>query len=143
MDDRRWILCGALLGAVGVASGAFGAHGLPSYLQHLGYEGVNLSHRVENYQTAVRYQMLHVTALILVGVLAGRGRSCTLQVAGGSFLAGVLIFSGLLYSLTFLGPSWKFLGSLVPIGGLLLIGGWLAFAASFCCKPSEGKSAFS
>ena len=49
---------------------------------------------------------------------------------GWAFLLGVVIFSGLLYVLTFSGPDWKWLGMVVPIGGVSLIVGWLALAAA-------------
>jgi uncharacterized membrane protein YgdD (TMEM256/DUF423 family) len=116
------------LGALGVALGAYGAHGLEKQLAAWGYVGEDLAKRLANHETAVRYQMWHALAIVLVGVaLAGRP-SPWWQAAAAAFLIGVLIFSGLLYALVACGPSWRWLGAIVPIGGLSLIAGWLLLA---------------
>jgi uncharacterized membrane protein YgdD (TMEM256/DUF423 family) len=114
MTPNRWIAIGALLGAAGVALGAFGAHGL---------EGL------ANHETAVRYQMWHALAIVVVGIVLGIRPSPWWNAAGWAFLAGVVIFSGLLYVLVLAGPSWRWLGAIVPIGGLSLIAGWILLAA--------------
>jgi uncharacterized membrane protein YgdD (TMEM256/DUF423 family) len=64
MNGRTWLAAGGILGALGVTLGAFGAHGLDDYLTDTG--------QAANYETAVRYQMYHALALVLVGVLAER-----------------------------------------------------------------------
>jgi uncharacterized membrane protein YgdD (TMEM256/DUF423 family) len=125
---RFWIAVGALLGAIGVGLGAYGAHGLSEFLGRLGYEGDDLHHRVAIFETAVRYQMMHAIALVLTGLLLNHRDCKCWHLAACSFLAGVLIFSGLLKVLTFAGPSWRWLGAIVPIGGVLLIVGWVAMA---------------
>jgi uncharacterized membrane protein YgdD (TMEM256/DUF423 family) len=126
---RRWIAIGALLGAIGVGLGAYGAHGLSELLAgKLGYADKDLQHRLDIFETAVRYQMFHAVALVVTG-LALQLRDCgAWRFAGWAFLAGVVIFSGLLKVLTFAGPSWNWLGAIVPIGGVCLIAGWLALA---------------
>ena len=86
-----------------------------------------LAHRLANFDTAVRYQMYHALGLIALGMLMTSKRSRWFAAAGWLFLAGVAIFSGLLYALVFSGP--KILGAIVPIGGLAMILGWLALAA--------------
>jgi uncharacterized membrane protein YgdD (TMEM256/DUF423 family) len=109
-----------MLGGLAVVLGAFGAHGLEEYLvEH------NLA---ANYETAVRYQMYHALALVLVGVLAERRSSSTLRVAGWCFLAGVVLFCGALYGVALARISH--LGMVAPIGGALLIAGWAALAVS-------------
>ena len=64
-----------------------------------------------------------LTGLALAASCSGWWRS-----AAWSFLVGVLLFSGLLKVLTFAGPSWNWLGAIVPLGGLAMILGWLALA---------------
>lgn len=130
------------MGGVGVALGAFGAHGLPERLTAMGWDSAQVLRRVDIFETAVRYQMFHAPALILVGLLGLQRHSKALTAAGWLFLFGVLIFSGLLYVLVFAGEHWKMLGAIVPIGGTSLIAGWvmLAIAGASCC-PGDSCSA--
>ena len=125
-----WIVCGALLGALGVALGAFGAHLLPARLEALGWAADEVTRRLAIFDTAARYQMLHALALLAVGLLALRSSSLLLNMAGGSMLVGVLVFSGLLYVLVFAGPAWRWLGAVVPIGGVLMVVGWTLLAVA-------------
>ena len=115
-----WLRIGAILGALGVTLGAFGAHGLKERLD---------AYSLDIYQTAVTYQMYHVPAILVVALLdiVGRG-GFTLQLAGWSFTIGILIFSGSLYLLSVLGANYKWLGAITPVGGLFLILGWIALA---------------
>ena len=128
MSPSRWIAVGALLGAAGVALGAFGAHGLEKHLATLGFQGDNLAHRLANHEAAVRYQMWHALALVLVGLALANWQSPWWNSAAWAFLIGTLIFSGLLYALVITGPGWRWLGAVVPIGGLSLIAGWVLLA---------------
>ena len=65
MSPSRWIAVGAILGALGVALGAYGAHGLEKQLAAWGYTGDDLAKRLANHETAVRYQMWHALAIVL------------------------------------------------------------------------------
>ena len=110
-----WTIAG-VFGALGVALGAFGAHGLEGRVED--------ARLIEVWHTAARYHLLH--ALALLGV-AAHPRSP--DVAGWLFVVGVVIFSGSLYTMTLTGMRrW---GAITPLGGLCLIAGWLmlAFAA--------------
>jgi uncharacterized membrane protein YgdD (TMEM256/DUF423 family) len=128
MTPSRWIAVGALLGAIGVALGAYGAHGLGKHLAALGFQGDDLAHRLANHETAVRYQMWHALAIALVGLALASRPSPWWQAAAWAFLIGTLIFSGLLYALVLTGPNWRWLGAVVPFGGVSLIVGWLLLA---------------
>ena len=129
MTARTWIIVGAVFAALAVGTGAFGAHGLKGRLQASGHLDTDeVARRLNSYEIAVRYQMYHALALVLVGLLALQWSSSWLHAAGGCFTAGILIFSGLLYALALGGP--KILGAIVPIGGLAFIIGWLALAAA-------------
>jgi len=101
----------ALLGATGVALGAFGAHGLQNLLLEYG--------RLDTWETAVFYHIVHtIVLLILVCIKPWR------QMAWLMMATGVLIFSGSLYILCLTNITW--LGAITPIGGVLLIIGWLS-----------------
>jgi len=123
---QRWIAIGALLGALGVALGAYGAHGLADFLKSAGYAGDDLSHRLDIFNTAIHYQMLHAVALVITGLALEHRPSAWWRFAAWAFLVGILVFSGLLKALAFAGPQWNWLGAIVPIGGLSMIAGWIA-----------------
>lgn len=113
--QKFFLLCGAGLGALGVMIGAFGAHALSKMLAETG--------RTDTFETAVKYQMYHLLALLLTALLLGRYGSKWFEYAGWSYLLGILIFSGSLYilCLTNIG-KW---GAVTPFGGLALIAGWV------------------
>jgi uncharacterized membrane protein YgdD (TMEM256/DUF423 family) len=120
--QKNFLLVAAVLGFLGVAFGAFGAHGLRGRLS---------PEMMAVFEIAVRYQMYHVFALVTVASAIGHfGRSRLLVVAGWAFLAGVLIFSGSLYALALTGTGM--FGAITPIGGAGLLFGWacLAFFAA-------------
>ncbi len=123
MSARLILQIAAVLGALTVAIGAFGAHALKPMLEASG--------RLETFETAVRYQFYHLLALLAVGVLAvARPDLRGLDTAALLWTAGIVIFSGSLYAICFTGIT-KF-GAVAPLGGLLLIAGWarLLFAVS-------------
>ncbi len=121
---RLWIICGSVLGFLGVAAGSFGAHGLKALLEANGQSA--------NWETAVRYCLFHAIALVLVGILAWLPQASAarglVSTAGWSFLVGTVIFSGMLAALALSGV--KILGAIVPIGGALLLVGWACLAAA-------------
>ena len=119
--DRNFLLVGGLAGFVGVALGAFGAHGLRSRVS---------PEMLAVFETGVRYHMYHAFAILIVAAAIGSiGASRLLTIAGWSFSAGIVLFSGSLYALALTGVGT--LGAITPLGGLLFLLGWgcLAFAA--------------
>lgn len=108
---------GALMGFVGVGLGAFGAHGLKGRLP---------AEMLAVFETGVRYQMYHALALLVLGALMSRLEGRAVVVAGWSFTAGILIFSGSLYALALSGVTM--LGAITPIGGVAFLIGWIALA---------------
>jgi uncharacterized membrane protein YgdD (TMEM256/DUF423 family) len=126
--DRILLIVAGVLGFSGVALGAFGAHGLRRRLEHL----PDGAQRMQWWQTAAQYHLVHAIAVGLASFVAARS-SAAASVAGLSFAAGVLVFSGSLYVMTVTGA--RKLGAVTPIGGLLLLVGWLALAVSAMSLP--------
>lgn len=108
-----WWTIGGVLGALGVALGAFGAHGLrdvvadPAHLQW--------------WETGARYHLVHALALLAVACHPRPPRA-----AGWLFVVGIVLFSGSLYVMTLTGL--RVLGAITPLGGVAFIAGWLAIA---------------
>ena len=112
--ERVFIALGALSAGLGVALGAFGAHGLRARLA---------ADALATFETAVRYQMYHALALLAVAFALTRWPGSTLAgAAGWLFVAGTVLFSGSLYLLALTGTRW--LGAVTPLGGVLFIAGW-------------------
>jgi uncharacterized membrane protein YgdD (TMEM256/DUF423 family) len=144
-DSSCWLCLGSILAGLAVVTGAFAAHGLDGFLVRnyadgaskkvVGVEVPLAVKRLQDFRTAAEYQMYHALALIAVGLLLRSGPSTAGQVAGWSFLLGILLFSGSLYVLVLSGKTWW--GMVTPIGGLLFIIGWAALAISSCMARSQ------
>ena len=111
--DRIFFALGSLSGLLGVAAGAFGAHGLRERLT---------PEMLTVWETAARYQLIHALALLAVAWAATRWPGAATAAAGWLFVAGTLLFSGSLYLLSLSGVRW--LGAITPIGGVAFIAGW-------------------
>ncbi|MBX2970184.1 MAG: DUF423 domain-containing protein [Cyclobacteriaceae bacterium] len=118
MNTKNTLITGALMGLLGVALGAFGAHALKPMLLESG--------RLETYELAVRYQFYHTGALLAVGILQHLFPTTPFRWSSILFLSGILLFSGSLYALCFTGITT--IAMITPFGGVLLIGGWLVLA---------------
>jgi len=110
-----WIAAAAANGFVAVAMGAFAAHGLKAVLdpEALGWV-----------KTGADYQLWHGLALLGIGILAAGQASPWLSRAGFLMLSGVVLFSGSLYAMALGG--WRGFALATPVGGTLLLLGWLA-----------------
>jgi uncharacterized membrane protein YgdD (TMEM256/DUF423 family) len=115
--ERIFFAIGAVAAFIGVAAGAFGAHGLKSRLS---------AEMLATFEVAVRYQMYHAFALMAVAWAQTRWPASLLMASGWLFVVGMLLFSGSLYALSLTGARW--LGAITPLGGLSLLAGWLALA---------------
>ena len=119
---RVWIMVGSILGCLSVILGAFRAHSLKNILTEAQLGG---------FKTAVQYQFMHSIALILIGVLLGQTDEAAhkrIKRAGKFFVAGIVLFSGSIYTLTLGGP--RFMGPITPLGGLCFMTGWIILAIS-------------
>lgn len=117
---KGYIRTAALLGAFSVAMGAFAAHSLKQSVS---------AYAVEIFETSVRYQFYHAFALLIAGILFKEFPGKLLKWAGIFFIAGIILFCGSLYVLTFIKaavlPGYKWVGAVTPFGGLCFIVGWI------------------
>jgi uncharacterized membrane protein YgdD (TMEM256/DUF423 family) len=126
---RSFIITASLLLALAVILGAFGAHGLKKIVP---------PEAVSTFETGVRYHFYHGFALLAAGIIYDRFHSAWIVRAGYLFIAGIVLFSGSLYLLTFLKASdtvgLSGIGIITPFGGLLFIAGWISLAAGVIIK---------
>jgi len=117
---RKLIAFAGLSGTVGVALGALGAHALKGPLG---------PDQLDSFETAVNYHLFHTLAILIVALLPSPPTKRLFKVAGYLFVAGILLFSGSIYLLStravtgLEGIGW--LGPVTPLGGMLLIAGWV------------------
>lgn len=119
--SRLILATGGLVMALATICGALGAHALPGRLAPA---------QLQIYDTAVRFQFFQALGLLVLGAVARGGYSSGLNAAALLLLAGIVTFCGSLYLLAFhitLGAPLV-VGLTTPLGGILLIGGWLMFA---------------
>lgn len=121
---NRTLAAGAALAGTAVALGAFGAHGLRAYFspEQLGW-----------WQTGVQYQMLHGVALAALGA-GGKAWRWSPRLLG----AGAVVFAGTLYAMALGAPRW--LGAVTPVGGALMIAGWVCLLLSALKSQDSGAS---
>jgi len=117
---KGFVTTGAIMGAIAVALGAFGAHGLKKIVD---------AETLQVFQTGVQYQMYHSLALLITGLLYEKCSQKLIRVAGTLFIIGVILFSGSLYVLT-VGRagemnSFDKFGIITPFGGVSFIAGWV------------------
>lgn len=119
--NKNIVATAAILGAVTIVIGAFGAHGLKDLIS---------SKDLVTFETGVRYQMYHVVALLIIGFAKGISEK-TKRWVFRFFGIGILFFSGSIYLLsinTLVNFNTHSIGFITPIGGLFFILGWLRLA---------------
>ena len=116
----NWQMVGAICAFLGVALGAFGAHGLEHRLT---------PHLLEVFKTGAYYQMVHAIALVSIGTRhRSNGADRSVDAVCLLFTLGIVIFSGSLYTLSITGNAlW---GAVTPFGGLCFLSGWAMLAAA-------------
>jgi len=124
--NKTYLITASLLGALAVALGAFGAHGLKRIVD---------AESVATFQTGVQYQVYHTFALLAAAILYERFPNKWIKWAGTCFIIGIVLFSGSLYLLTLLKAAdqvgLRGVGIITPIGGMFFIAGWLFLFAGF------------
>ena len=120
---KTLLILTALLGFSGVLFGALGAHALEETLQARG--------TAEAWDTAVLYHLFHTAALLALSVWLRSEPARRLPAAAAfCWVGGTAAFSGSLYWLALGGPG--FLGPVTPVGGLILMAGWLLLGLAAC-----------
>lgn len=129
-SSRLFIRIAALSGALAVAIGAFGAHGLKPLLTE---------YQLAIYEKGVHYQFYHTLALMAAALLMnGSNNARYLRLSGWFFTAGILCFSGSLYLLAcrdIMTVPVTVLGPVTPLGGVCFIAGWVLLLLSVKGKP--------
>lgn len=124
MNNTTVLLTGALFGIIAIILGAFGAHALKKVLTE---------ERLQSFEVGVRYQLYGAFALLIIGFNLDFVIQ-TSRLAYYGITLGTILFSGSIYLLS-LKDLWKanfrFLGPITPIGGLLIILGWVALLFGF------------
>jgi len=123
--NKAYLITAAALGAVSVILGAFGAHGLKTRMS---------ADAFEIFETAVKYQFYHVFALLTVAIVWQFIPGNFLSWSGRCFIAGIILFSGSLYLLSYFkmigNQQMNWLGAVTPFGGLFFIAGWILLAVA-------------
>lgn len=119
IQHQLWIRIASVFGFLGVATGAFGAHGLKSMVT---------PERLDVFQTGSRYCLVHAVVLLIVGIMAKQTNSQWINRAGWGFSSGVFIFSGSLWTLVLTDTGW--LGAITPLGGVAMLFGWISLLLS-------------
>ena len=116
---KTFLQVGILFAFFGVILGAFGAHLLKEHIS---------ADHLSTFETGVRYQFYHAFVLLFLSVLLYKRKTKLMTYAGWFFIAGTMLFSGSIYLLAtqeITKISTSILGPITPLGGLLLITGWL------------------
>ena len=125
---RNWVIFIAVLGAIAVILGAIGAHTLRNTLSEV---------QLNSFATGVRYQYYHIFAM-LVTVLLSKQFDVNVKVPLWLFAIGTLFFSGSIFLLSTIHvhgmEDIRAIGPVTPVGGLILVAGWLSLAIQFVRK---------
>lgn len=115
MNKYFWIKIIAISGFLSVVLGAFSAHGLEAMIS---------DRRMENFQTAVQYQIFHTLALLGIVCMEDKFLRSNYRIYSAAFLLlGIFLFSGSLYLLALTDNS--LLGMITPLGGSAFLIGWI------------------
>ena len=123
------MISGAVLAALGVTAGAFGAHSL---------RGILSESMMDVFETGVWYHQIHALGMLIAGLSGMLFRHQAFARVGWVFFAGIVLFSGSLYILALSGI--RTLGILTPFGGLAFLIGWLLLAKEFWNIGLHGNS---
>jgi uncharacterized membrane protein YgdD (TMEM256/DUF423 family) len=124
IEWRHWLGLGALMSALAILLGAFGAHMLKGHLTE---------QQLQWYKTAFEYHIIHSLALLALGMFSSRIDNNWTQGAGWCFFLGMVLFSGSLYLMSLGLP--KGLAMVTPLGGVSFISGWILLAVAAFKHP--------
>ncbi len=119
--SKKWLIISGVSGFLGVALGAFGAHGLKNIIS---------AEMIETYKTGILYQLIHSVVLLALALSAGK----TFEGSNWFFLAGIVLFSFSLYLYAVTGVV--FFAMITPFGGVCFLVGWLWLVVTAVKKKS-------
>ncbi len=129
---KGFLKIASFVGALSVALGAFGAHGLKGHISDFAFS---------IFETSVRYQFYHVFALLTSGILFKEFPNGLVRWSGRLFVIGIILFCGSLYMLTyfkaFVIPGYDWIGAITPVGGVSFIAGWICLMAGVFGKTKN------
>lgn len=128
--DERLLAVGGLLAGLGVAAGAFAAHGLRSHVT---------PDQLAVFHTGAEYQLVHGVAIVAVAGAMSHFDRARLRLACWLFVAGIVLFSGSLYLLVLTRHTW--LGAVTPLGGVAFLAGWAMVVAGARPRHKHGHGA--
>ena len=123
------LVLASILGCLSVLLGAFGAHALKDLMS---------AEALESYETGVRYMMMHSLVLLFLNIVPGLEK-VTVNVLSLIFFAGILLFSGSIFAISTGLIEARSIWFVTPLGGLLLVTGWMGMAAVFFRKANQEK----
>ncbi len=130
---KAFLKIATIIGALSVALGAFAAHSLKANVS---------DYAVDIFETGVHYQFYHAFALLASGILYKEFTNNFVRWSGRCFIAGIILFSGSLYILTFIKaavkPGYDWVGAITPVGGLFFIVGWVCLFLGIFKRTSSG-----
>lgn len=121
LNSRSIFIAAGILGVLAVAFGAFGAHALKETLS---------PKMLDVFETGTKYQAWQATTLLILGLVSVFSVDKSWRVSATFISVGTVLFSFSLYGLALGGPSW--LGPVTPLGGLLMIVGWITLTVAAC-----------
>ncbi len=121
------LFVGSILAAIGVGIGALGAHSMPGYLAAKGFDEVKIEKRLEQCETAVRYQLVHSLAIVAMSLSTVAREPRRFRSTVWLMVVGIVLFSGGIYGIVFFEAPTH---GVVPFGGVAFIVGWLAMAVA-------------
>lgn len=123
------LILASVLGCLSVLLGAFGAHALRDLLS---------PEALESYETGVRYMMMHSVVLLFLNIAPGLEKR-TANALSYLFIAGILCFSGSIFAISTGLVEARRIWFVTPLGGLMLVAGWLGMAVAYFRKANEEK----
>jgi uncharacterized membrane protein YgdD (TMEM256/DUF423 family) len=132
MNKNGFLLIAFILGAAAVALGAFGAHALRSLVDEKALQA---------YHTGVQYHFYHTLALLFAALYQLQKPSAWIGRAAWFFIAGIVLFSGSLYAMTFCKAAKleavNWIGAITPFGGVCFIAGWFCLLLAATSKTTN------
>ncbi len=131
---NRILFYGSLFGLIAIILGAFGTHTLSEMIS---------AKKLISFQTGLRYQFYHAFALLFLGLFQQQNPNASFKRIANFFIIGTTLFAGSIYLLATRDITHipgKFLGPITPIGGLILIIGWLQLLLKFSGRAPRQKT---